>query len=98
MSDIIAEKLPNVYKVLVSLYGEAMKPEKPDKKTKELIAIALSVAVRCEPCVKRHAESALKFGASEEEIAEALGVAVMMLGLPAYSWSRDTLTEFMKGK
>lgn len=96
MRDLIAEKAPKIYRILLEFQGEILRPSKLEKKEKELIAIALSVAVKCEPCIKRHVSSALRAGATEEEIAETIAVAIMMLGLPAYSWSRRVLSEFMK--
>lgn len=54
-----------------------------DTKTKELIAIALAVAARCDGCIGLHVKAALDAGASREEIADTCGVAVMMGGGPA---------------
>ncbi len=82
MSDIIAEKTPEVYKTLLQLTTDTLRPGALDKKTKELVAIALSVAVRCEPCLKRHLEGAKRGGATQEEVAETISVAIMMLGAP----------------
>ncbi len=56
-------------------------------KQKELIAVGISVAVRCEPCIDAHVDKALKAGASPDEIMEAAGVAVMMGGGPAYTYA-----------
>ncbi len=44
-------------------------------KTRELIALAVAAALRCDGCITNHTEAAIKNGATEEEIAEALGVA-----------------------
>ena len=54
-----------------------------DKKTKELIAVALSIARSCEWCIAFHVKSALEAGAPEEEILEAAWVAVLMGEGPA---------------
>ena len=51
-----------------------------DTKTKELIALAISVAARCDDCVAHHIHDALEAGATREEIGDALGVAVLMGG------------------
>ncbi len=53
------------------------------RKDKELIAVAVSLAKRCERCIAYHVRSALSEGASAEEILEASFVAVMMEGGPA---------------
>jgi len=49
-----------------------------DAKTRELIALAVSVTTRCDGCITVHAAEAVRHGASRHEIAEALGVAVAM--------------------
>src|SRR3546814_4422820 len=49
-----------------------------DAKTRELIALAVAVTTRCDGCITVHVDAALKQGASREEIAEALGVAVAL--------------------
>ena len=58
-----------------------------DARTKELIALAIAVAVHCDPCIAHHSRAVLKAGASRAEIAEALGVAVLMGGGPAVAYS-----------
>ncbi len=47
-----------------------------DAKVRELIALAVAVTVRCDGCIVVHTDAALKHGATREEMAEALGVAV----------------------
>jgi len=49
-----------------------------DAKTRELIALAVSVTTRCDGCITVHTGEALKHGATREEVAEALGVAVAL--------------------
>ena len=47
-----------------------------DAKTRELISLAVAVSLRCDGCITTHTSAAIKAGASKEEIAEALGVAI----------------------
>ncbi|SMX30089.1 Carboxymuconolactone decarboxylase family protein [Pelagimonas phthalicica] len=54
-----------------------------DSKTKELMAFAISIAIRCEDCIVFHLRAALKHGASQEEVIEAISVAVEMGGGPS---------------
>jgi AhpD family alkylhydroperoxidase len=63
-----------------------------DTKTKELIALAIAVAVRCDSCISFHVRDALKAGAGRNEVLEALGVAVMMGGGPAAMYACDALS------
>ena len=55
-------------------------------KHKELIALGIGIAVRCEACIYTHVEKCLKLGASPREIMDAAAVAVMMGGGPAYTY------------
>ena len=50
---------------------------------KELIALAISIAIRCEDCIAYHVHDALHAGATHQEVLETIGVAVMMGGGPA---------------
>lgn len=55
-------------------------------KQKELIALAIGVASRCESCIYAHVEKCIKLGASPREVMDAAGVAVMMGGGPMYTY------------
>ena len=63
----------------------AHKDDALSRKEKELIAVAISLAKRCERCIAYHVRSALKAGATMQELLEACFVAVMMEGGPALS-------------
>jgi AhpD family alkylhydroperoxidase len=65
-----------------------------DRKTKELMALAIAVADRCDGCIGYHARGALRFGASRQEVAETLGVAVMMGGGPSVDFAADALRAY----
>ncbi len=65
-----------------------------DGKTKELMALAISVAIRCEGCITYHARASSKKGASREEVAEAITVAVEMGGGPAAVYGAEALAAF----
>lgn len=51
---------------------------------KELIALAIGMATRCEPCVYAHAQKAVEAGATREQLIEMAGVVVVMQGGPGY--------------
>ena len=65
-----------------------------DPKTKELIATAIGVAVRCDGCIASHTKAAEKNGASREEILETLGMAVYMGGGPSIVYAAQALDAF----
>jgi AhpD family alkylhydroperoxidase len=62
-----------------------------DAKTRELIALAVAVTARCDGCIVVHAAAALEHGASREEIAEALGVAIAVNAGAALIYSTRVL-------
>src|SRR5437016_14027303 len=67
------------------------KTAKLDAKTRELIALAVAVTRQCDGCITVHTDAALRQGASREEIAEALGVAVSVNGGAALVYSARVL-------
>lgn len=65
-----------------------------DKKTKELIALALGVAAHCDACIGFHTQALVKLGATKAEVEEALGMAVYMGGGPSLMYSANALAAF----
>lgn len=65
-----------------------------DEKTKELIALALGVAARCDGCLGYHAKALVRLGATREEVAETMGMAVYMGGGPSLMYAADALRAF----
>jgi len=65
-----------------------------DKKTKELIALALGVAARCDGCIGFHTEALVRLGATRQEVEETLGMAVYMGGGPSLMYAADAITAF----
>jgi AhpD family alkylhydroperoxidase len=63
-------------------------------KTKELIALGIGVATRCDGCIGFHMEALVKLGATREEVEEALGMAIYMGGGPALMYAADALLAF----
>ena len=82
---------PDVMKAFGQMAQAATANQALDTKTKELIALGISVAVRCDPCVAYHAKAAVKSGASEAEVAEALGLAVYMGAGPSAMYAAKAL-------
>ena len=68
------------------LHQATMKPGTLTTAEKELMALAIGLAVRCENCMYAHVQAALSAGATREQILEAAGVAVMMQGGPTYTY------------
>ena len=69
---------PDVMKAFSATAQAATAAKALDVKTKELIALAISVAVRCDDCIAFHAKAAVDRGASRDEVLETLGMTVYM--------------------
>ena len=87
---------PAMMKGFADLGRAAMAEGVLDKKTKELIAVALSVAARCDPCIGFHVQGLVKLGASRQELDEVLGVAVYMGGGPSLMYAADAITAWQQ--
>src|SRR5699024_6641484 len=75
--------IPTVYEGYSHLHRAAFAPGALDGKTKELIALGIAVRVQCDGCLASHARGAARAGATKEEVAEAIGVAILMGGGPS---------------
>lgn len=64
------------------------------RQTKELRALALGVAARCEPCIGFHAQALVKLGATWQEIGETLGVTTYMGGGPSLMYAAAAFAAF----
>lgn len=65
-----------------------------DKKTKELIALSIGIATRCDGCIGFHTETLIKLGTTRAEFEEALGMAVYMGGGPSLMYAADAMLAF----
>lgn len=90
----LRQQAPEVMKAFSQMAQGASKAGALDAKTKELIAFAVSVAVRCDACIAFHAKAAEKHGATREEVAEALGMAVYMGAGPSVMYAAQALEAF----
>lgn len=69
-----------------------------DAKTRELIAMAVAVTTRCDGCISSHAAAAAKAGATEAEMADAMGVAIALNAGAAYVYSLRAMEAFAELK
>ena len=80
-----------IYKPFLELEEKAFREGALNKKTKELMALSISIVTKCEPCMEWHLDQALKAGATDEEIYETIDVAIEMGGGPAAAYARFVL-------
>jgi AhpD family alkylhydroperoxidase len=82
--------IPDTMKGFAALAQAATRDGALNKKTKELIALALGVA----GCIGFHTEALVKLGATRQEIEEALGMAVYMGGGPSLMYAADAIAAY----
>lgn len=82
---------PDTVKGYQTLSAANSANSKLGEKTRQLISLAVAITTKCDGCIVHHTEAALKAGASREEIAEALGVAVGMNAGAALVYSTRVL-------
>ncbi|MEK4032840.1 carboxymuconolactone decarboxylase family protein [Methylocystis sp. IM3] len=85
---------PDVMKAFGAMATSAGAAGALDAKTKELIALAVSVAVRCDDCIAFHAKAAAGRGATREEVMETLGMAIYMGAGPSVMYASHALAAF----
>ncbi|HHF7345174.1 TPA: carboxymuconolactone decarboxylase family protein [Legionella feeleii] len=88
------KEMPEVMAGFSSLAQAATKDGVLDKKTKELIAMALAVANRCPGCIGFHSQALVKLQTTREELMETLGMAVYMGGGPSLMYAAEALEAF----
>ena len=108
MANVLSGELKNlrggagdVMKGFSAIAQAALKAGVLDVKTKELIALAISVAVRCDDCIAFHAKASVERGATREEILETLGMAIYMGAGPSVMYASHALgaaTQFAEAK
>lgn len=87
----LGRELPDTMKAFGGLHHVAMAEGALSAATKELIALAVSVAEGCSGCIAHHADNAVKRGATREQLLETIGVAVLMGGGPASVYGAEAL-------
>ena len=85
---------PGVMKGFSEMGKAAMAGGALDPKTKELLALAVGVAARCDGCIGFHAKALARLGATKEEVHEALGVAIYMGGGPVAIYAANAVAAF----
>jgi AhpD family alkylhydroperoxidase len=85
---------PELVRAYAGLHHANANSKRIDPKTRELIALAVAVTLRCDGCINVHTDAAIKAGAAKDEIVDALGVAVMVNAGAAMVYSARTIDAF----
>lgn len=84
-------EIPEVMKSLGALHAASFKPGALDVKAKELVALGIAIAVRCDGCIASHVLAAMKQGVTKEEVVEVISVAIVMGGGPSLVYGIEAL-------
>ena len=96
-NDVIAgigalrRETPDTMKAFGALSAAATGAGALDSKTKELMALAIGIAVHCDGCVAYHTKMAHQRGATKQEVLETVALAIYMGGGPAVVYGADAL-------
>ena len=92
----LRDLIPDVYSGYARLHAAAMGGGALPAGTKELIALAIAVTRECDGCIAAHAKGAARAGATSQEVAEALGVAILMNGGPGTVWGPRAFVAYQE--
>lgn len=90
----LRQEIPDVMNGFSAMAKAATQDGALDKKQKELIALALGVAARCDGCIGFHVQTLVKLQMTREELLEVLGMAIYMGGGPSLMYAADALRAF----
>ena len=92
----LRQAIPETWAGFAQLHREAMKEGALSAALKEVIALAIAAQAECDGCISYHARGAARKGATPEQVAEALGVVVLMTGGPGTTWAPRAWEAFQE--
>lgn len=90
----LRKELPDVMSSFSSLASAATKDGALSYKTKEMIAMGIAIAARCDGCIGFHSQALVRLGVTREELVEVLGIAIYMGGGPSLMYAAEALSAF----
>jgi AhpD family alkylhydroperoxidase len=90
----LRKDIPEVYDAYIAMTKAVIADGALPAKVKELIALAIGATRECDGCISSHARGAVRQGATEAEVAEAMGVVIMMNGGPGTVWGPRALAAY----
>ena len=93
---VLRQEIPETMQGFSALAQAATKENVLDKKTKELIALALGIAARCDGCIGFHAEALVKLGATRQEVLEVCSMAIYMGGGPSLMYAAEAMQAYLQ--
>ena len=90
----MSKEMPETVKGFNMMGGAAKKDGALPEKTKEIMALGIAIATRCDSCIGFHVKSLIRLGITREELIEALAMATYMGGGPSYAYSAKALKAY----
>jgi AhpD family alkylhydroperoxidase len=94
--EILLKETHNTTEPFKEFHDAVFKDGALSKKQKELIATAISISLKCSPCISTHTKRAFKLGNTEQEIKEAISVGFLMGGGPAFAYASEAVELLIK--
>ena len=91
---LLRQGSPDTMKAFAGLSTAATASNALDTKTKELMALAIGIAVHCDGCVAYHTKMAHQHGATRQEVLETVALAIYMGGGPAAVYGADAARAY----
>ncbi len=90
----LRQMIPDVLQGYAQMHRAVMSDGALSVAQKELVALAIAATRECDGCVGSHARGAARSGVTREQVAEAMGVVIMMNGGPGTVWGPRALRSF----
>lgn len=90
----VGKYISDTFRAFMGMHDSVIREGTVSKKNKELVAIGIGVALRCNPSIYLHTQAAVQAGATPEEIFEAASVAVLMGGGSAFTHVQEITKAF----
>ncbi|MGI9391684.1 MAG: carboxymuconolactone decarboxylase family protein [Boseongicola sp.] len=90
----LSHEIPETTKAFNQMGAIARKSGALDEKTKEIMALGIAIATRCDSCIGFHVKSLVRLGTTRAELCEALAMATYMGGGPSYTYSAKALKAY----
>ena len=87
-------EIPEVMRAFADLSRAAMAEGEVSSGFKELVALAIAATRECDGCVAAHARGAARAGVTRKQVAEVMGVVILMNGGPGTVWGPRALRAF----
>ncbi len=96
MSDIdtLAKQVPDTARLYADMGKAAKKDGALSEKTKEIMALGIAIATRCDSCIGFHVKSLVRLGTTRDELCEAAAMAIYMGGGPSYAYAAKALAAY----